>query len=110
MKNLAKVSVMLAILSLVTIGCFSKENKLVGVWTTTAGGCGNITMVFNSDHTGYLQTPLETGSFTWYVEGNELVIEAEDGTRGRAGFEIKDNVLIIHTPEHGDVIFYRQGR
>jgi len=92
------------------VGCASKERKLVGTWTSTVGGCGNVKMILKSNHTGIVITPFETIPIKWRVEGEYLIIlpQTDRYPKGRNRFTLHQNTLIIHDVEGSDWIFYRQ--
>lgn len=80
------------------VRCGGTSRKLVGTWSASTG-CGPVSMTFNKDGSGVASGPMGAESFQWKVEGDELVFTAANGRVDRMKFELRENTLVLHSPD-----------
>jgi len=98
--------VVLLVVGGIGLNCGGKSGKLVGTWSASRG-CGPVNVTFDRDGTGELTSPMESETFRWKIEGEELVITHESGQTNRMRFELEDGKLVLHLQDGTVWVFYR---
>ncbi len=105
----------ITLLTLLTISCHNKRNKLVNSWKITAVESnhvalsdsakhviltsGNLTFTEDGHVTGFLLQPITNGTYALTKKGKSLVIKDETGTPFPSESTITDDELILKLKE-----------
>ncbi len=92
----------------------NKEEALIGTWVEDTDYEYEVLHVqFKSDHSGYFWTTdegiisdLGKEAFTWFIDGDKLITQYEDGESETGYFSVNGDKLILSG--NGDSITYKR--
>lgn len=73
MKKISKLFFLIAVSTIILIGCSNNKNKLIGTWE----GSSNSVLVLNKDNTAVLDGGREATKATWSIKDGYLYIDRE---------------------------------